>query len=309
MNALAKTSAAAETAAAMLPQPGEEKRTIRLFACDLDGTLLNEQHTFDTVIEAGIRRVIGSGRFFTLATGRNPSMIPFHALPSQLYAICMNGSLILGPSRHILKYELLDKAIVKELLARFGDLDLEFITPQKVYMRQSRASFLTSLLAGGPPRPKKFKPSVSMMREIAAGVCFHQSAEQILKQDVCKINCHVRPRQSYAALQAFIEAHGEQLVNAPCDEGLFEITKAGVHKGSALAWLAKHLQVVENEVAAYGDGGNDLEMLRMFPHSYAPCTASKAARQSAAQIIGPYEEYSVIRHIEETLREMEPTVK
>ncbi|MFR9256093.1 MAG: HAD family hydrolase [Merdibacter sp.] len=39
---------------------------IRLFACDLDGTLLNERHESDAFIEGVLRSVVESGRYFTV---------------------------------------------------------------------------------------------------------------------------------------------------------------------------------------------------------------------------------------------------
>jgi len=51
----------------------------------------------------------------------------------------------------------------------------------------------------------------------------------------------------------------------------------------------------------YGDGGNDLQMLSMFEHSYAPCTALEEAKYAANNQLGPYHEYSVARNMLETL--------
>lgn len=51
----------------------------------------------------------------------------------------------------------------------------------------------------------------------------------------------------------------------------------------------------------YGDGGNDLQMLSMFEHSYAPCTALEVAKYAANNQLGPYYEYSVARNMLETL--------
>ena len=65
--------------------------------------------------------------------------------------------------------------------------------------------------------------------------------------------------------------------------------------------LADQLGIDAQDVAVYGDGGNDLEMLTMFAHSYAPCTAQKEAQMAASAIIGPYQSYSVAKHIAETL--------
>ena len=48
---------------------------IRLFASDLDGTLLNEHHECDEKIEKGIQKIIDAGKMFTVATGRGIKMV------------------------------------------------------------------------------------------------------------------------------------------------------------------------------------------------------------------------------------------
>lgn len=48
---------------------------IRLFASDLDGTLLNEHHECDEKIEKGIQKIIDAGKIFTVATGRGIKMV------------------------------------------------------------------------------------------------------------------------------------------------------------------------------------------------------------------------------------------
>ena len=63
------------------------------------------------------------------------------------------------------------------------------------------------------------------------------------------------------------------------------------------------LNIKEDDVAVYGDSGNDLVMLEAFKNSYAPKNASKEAKIKAGHIIGPYDEYSVIEHMLRTIDE------
>ena len=44
---------------------------VRLFACDLDGTLLNKYHETDDVILDAVDQVIKNNRYFAIATGRH----------------------------------------------------------------------------------------------------------------------------------------------------------------------------------------------------------------------------------------------
>lgn len=82
---------------------------IRLFASDLDGTLLNAHHQFDERIVDGIRRLLAEGAAFAIATGRGNKQCAIPEIESDVYKICMNGALILDKkrrgSRHVLRAE------------------------------------------------------------------------------------------------------------------------------------------------------------------------------------------------------------
>ena len=68
---------------------------IRLFASDLDGTLLNEHHECDEKIEKGIQRIIDAGKIFTVATGRGIKMVNLKKAGDISYYICLNGAAVL----------------------------------------------------------------------------------------------------------------------------------------------------------------------------------------------------------------------
>ncbi len=98
-------------------------------------------------------------------------------------------------------------------------------------------------------------------------------------------------------LVAYLEEHKDVFVNAPSGKGLFEITDAKTNKATAVRWLAEYLNVTKDEVAVYGDGGNDLDMLAMFLIPMR-LLRHRSVPKAASAVIGPYEEYSVARHME-----------
>ena len=76
---------------------------IKLFASDLDGTLLNELHESDEVIFNSIQQVLNKNLYFTIATGDLNGILRntgFETLP--IYKICMNGAFIAAPNKEIL---------------------------------------------------------------------------------------------------------------------------------------------------------------------------------------------------------------
>lgn len=276
---------------------------IKLFASDLDGTLLARHHQFDELIKLTIEKIVSENAYFTIATGRDCSMTELDGLEDKIYRICMNGSLIIAPGNQVLQMNVIDKDVLKEILNTFDDLDLEFISPTKTYTKQSKEMFLENMKKMPHPGDEDVEVAQLFMEHFASRMEFNQSNEDILSKDICKINSHLQPGKSYNRLYKFLEKYSDRLINAPCDKNLIEITKQGVNKGSAVHWLAEYLGIQDEEVAVYGDGGNDIHMLARFEHSYSPKTATDDAKFAANNIIGSYCEYSVALHMLNTLKD------
>lgn len=274
---------------------------IKLFASDLDGTLLARAHQFDEIIKTTIEKVIDSGSYFTVATGRDPSMSKFDGLENRIYRICMNGAIIIAPNGSILKKSLIDKEVLKILIDSFFDLELEFISPNRVYTNISKEQFINSWKSLPPKNGEDLNVAKLFMQDALNKTDFSLSTEEILSKDICKINTHVKPNKSYGKLYEFLDKHKDKLLNAPCDKGIIEITDSQTNKGNAVKWLANYLNIKDDEVAVYGDGGNDVHMLRMFEHSYSPNNALNKAKEAASYVIDNSNEYSVALHILNTL--------
>ena len=63
--------------------------------------------------------------------------------------------------------------------------------------------------------------------------------------------------------------------------GSIDIIMPGCHKASGLARLAGRWGISPMQCAAFGDGGNDIEMLRYCGHSYAMENASPDVKKAA----------------------------
>ena len=241
---------------------------IKLFASDLDGTLFNALHQTDGAILRRLRRVLAAGRRVALATGRwskTGAELGFGDLP--LEVVCGNGAFVYGAGGELLRSVEIDPATVEELLRAFPTCCLVCVSTDGTFVRGSREDQLAGYLP----------PSGAMGRLVL---------DPGLK----------------AELAAFVDDHADTLVNASFDGDLFELTEASVDKGEALAWLAGHLGMTEDEVAVYGDGGNDIAMLERFDHAYATSNASDEAKRAAGNVIGSCAQHAVPRHMLATVR-------
>ncbi len=322
---------------------------IKLFASDLDGTLLNGLHETDRTIRSAIKTAIELGAHVVPATGRSVLPIGDHGFTGlKIDAVCANGSIVRGQNGEVLKTFTVDPAFVEELLRAFPQICFDCCTPDGMFSSGSYEmhqegfkrdglsftvdpAFVEELLRAFPQicfdcctpdgmfssgsyemHQEGFKRDGLFRRIVMRGMrarggaheeqFFDQSLSSILSHEVCKINCRVTSEELDRELKAFLADHADTVVNAPFDPVMFEITDKDCNKGESVAWLGRYYGIGEDEIAVYGDGGNDLVMLSRFRHSYATANGSDEAKAAASATIGRCEFHAVPRHILKTLR-------
>lgn len=80
-----------------------------------------------------------------------------------------------------------------------------------------------------------------------------------------------------------------------------EFTAPGVNKGTAVQALCARLGLGPEQVMAFGDAGNDLELLRWAKWSFAMANATEDAKQAARYVTGSNHEAGVGMAIEQYL--------
>ena len=275
---------------------------IKLFASDLDGTLLNGLHETDRTIRGAIKTAIELGAHVVPATGRSVLPIGDHGFTGlKIDAVCANGSIVRGENGELLKAFTVDPAFVEELLRAFPQICFDCCTPDGMF---SSGSY--EMHQAGFKRDGLLRRIVMRGMRARGGAheeqFFDQSLSSILSHEVCKINCRVTSEELDRELKAFLADHADTVVNAPFDPVMFEITDKDSNKGESVAWLGRYYGIGEDEIAVYGDGGNDLVMLSRFRHSYATANGSDEAKAAASATIGRCELHAVPRHILKTLR-------
>lgn len=272
---------------------------IKLFASDLDGTLLNAFHRVDRTVASAVREVIDAGAHVVLATGRtllSGSELGFGDLPVE---VCGANGAIIADRDGVLRTLAVRPELLELLIPAFPGICFECVSLDGMFASAS-AELREAGFASDPPWRRI---ALRGMRRLQAkSIRFDVPLAQILEHEICKINCRVADPGLAAELSAFIADHAHLVVNAPFSPAMFEMTDPSVNKGSSIAWLAGHLGLAEDEVAVYGDGGNDIAMLERFGHSYATLNGSSAARRAARRTIGPCALHAVPRHMVATVR-------
>lgn len=279
---------------------------IKLFASDLDGTLFNILHETDGGILRRLRRTIEAGRHVALASGRcvrRTAELGFGDLPIE--SVGANGAHVVGRGGEVLRHVTIDPAVIEELLTGFPAVCFNCVGRDHTYVRGTREQHASGYLM---PRGLagvilRYRMSRAVRTDEERFDCGNAD---VLAQDICKLNFRVPDPGMRREMEAFVAERSDVLVNASFDGDLFELTDARVNKGEAVAWLAGELGLSEDEVAVYGDGGNDLAMLERFDHAYATSNGSDAAKRAAGNVIGSCALHSVPRHIVRTVRREGP---
>lgn len=275
---------------------------IKLFACDLDGTLLNARHMTDRTILACVDAVVAAGAHIAVATGRAVQSTSDHGFAgAPVDMLGSNGTIVRDREGNLLKTFPIDPAALEDLLRAFPTIPFDCATPEGMFIRGSKEQ-----------HDEGFRRDNPIKRIIVRGMRgpvgqnqmhFDQTTEDILNlTNVCKVNCRVPDSGLRRELESYLAGHTDTLVNAPFNPIMFEISDVGANKGAGVAWLASYLGYTEDECAVYGDGGNDIAMLKRFRHSYAMANGSDEAKAAASAVIGSNVFHAVPRHIMKTLR-------
>ncbi len=255
----------------------------RLLACDIDGTLLDPAGRLRPHVRDAIRTVVSSGVRVVLATGRSP-----WAGISELCAelglsgpqIAAQGALSIDPvtGRVVRRLEL--TAPVYDDALRFADaLDLDPVvgTADTVYTRGSDAA-VDFLRTDAARRRMQVVGDLGDVRDRAPIRVFLPTDPHL-------------HRHVLAAATVWFAGRASLVWT---DDGGVEVLAPGADKGSAVEWLARSLRIPREAVAAVGDGGNDITMLRYAAMSAAMAGAPEPVRRRATLVGGSNADDGVI---------------
>ena len=272
---------------------------IKLFAADLDGTLLNAFHKVDRVIADAIREVTDAGAHMVIATGRTMLSNREHGFDGLPVEMCSaNGSIVVG-REGVLKTFPVNPQLLEELVGAFPDICFDCIALEGTFATGTAEM----RMAGFASDPWWRQIAMRGMRQVfQQSISFETPLSDLLDREVLKVNCRVADPVRAEELKAFVAEHADMVVNAPFSPVMFEMTDPAVNKGASVAWLARHYGYTEDEVAVYGDGGNDIAMLERFEHAYATANGSDAAKRAAGNVIGRCAFHAVPRRMVATVR-------
>lgn len=270
--------------------------TVRLFATDLDGTLLRSDGTVSDRTRAALIAAADAGLVVAFVTGRPPRWLDdvIEETGHVGVAVGANGAVLydMADQRLITVHSLEPDLMVElgtQLRAAFPEVQfaVEYgngFAAEPGYVHDWQIN--PRLDRHGKPIPE---PTMGTLAEIA-----HTPGVKLLAKD--------RAADADDFLHAATELIGARAsITHSSSFGLLEIAAAGVTKATGLAELAAMHDVHREDVLAVGDMPNDVPMLEWAGHSYAVANGHASARAAASNLIGTNNDDAVAALIESLL--------
>lgn len=266
-----------------------------LYVSDLDGTLLRSDESISAHTLEVINGLTEKGMLFTYATGRSLSTARkvTAGLTVRLPVIVYNGAFLVdGVTGEVLLSNRFDGGV----LAVLDDLFARGLFPI-VYAHiegKEKFSFVPDLCTAGMQKFIAGRRSDARANAVA-------TAEELKRGDIFYITCIDAPEKLRPAYGKYREMfHCVMQADIYTGEPWLEIMPAAASKANAVRHLKELLGC--GRVVAFGDGKNDIDMLRLADEGYAVGNADQELKAHATAVIQPNNNDGVARWLAQAQR-------
>lgn len=245
---------------------------IKLVVCDMDGTFLTDQKTFDRAwFERIFRKLQDRKILFAIASGDQYEVLRRHleTWQDEITFIPENGALLIE------KNQILESSpIANDLYLEAVQIviDQPGITHLAIYCAETAyvPRYLYDKNIEGNWYYNYFTPKMTLIDNPA------EVPEAPLKIALAA------PESTIPDLEQKLKAKlGDKLRIVTSGAVFIDIIDADVSKGSTLTRFMAERSISADEMVCFGDSDNDVEMLALTPHSYAMANASTAVMKTA----------------------------
>ncbi len=234
------------------PSNAERMASLRLIACDIDGTLLNDDgDVFESTIQL-VHDVVAKGIRFCLVSGRSyPAARDVHEILSLDSPIAvMDGALIVGSRNEIVRQHCINASVAVHL-ARMR---------QELHFETTALAASTVYFESTPYLPEYLRHSDIVPTPVRS---LEQCGPDILRYYIVgEFSILERLRRSLAeAWPNELELPLRQS-RRRSSQAVMEVRPSAADKGTAVQELQRLMDVPDDRVAVIGDYENDIPMFR-----------------------------------------------
>ena len=257
----------------------KKKMDIRVIATDMDGTLLDPKGQLDLPrLEKILDKLDQCDIRFVIATGNEVHRMRqlLGHLAERVVLVVANGARIFE-NNELIQAQTWDDAMVDRALAHFKG-------------RECQDQFVVTAMNGGFVKEgtvftelDKFM-TPEMIEKLYQRMNFVDEFAPNLFGGVLKMSMVVGEERSESVLQEINDLFDGHVRAVSSGYGCIDILQDGIHKAWGLVELLKRWNLKPEQIMAFGDSENDIEMLELAGISYAMENAEEAVKRVATKV-------------------------
>ncbi|HFI0640459.1 TPA: Cof-type HAD-IIB family hydrolase [Streptococcus suis] len=274
---------------------------IKLIATDMDGTFLDGQGSFDRERFSRILDGLEEKHIpFVIASGNGIARLLqlFKGFEQRLIFVADNGSHVYQAGKTVIRRSIQQgeiKAVLEFFQGRWAEVCLMLSTEKNIYMQDGAGvPFEGTDLPIEPAQMAAFQSRVTYLDDLSAYPIF---------EPIYKVGLWVPEARVESITEGFNQAFQGNLVAVTSGYGSIDILPQGIHKAWGLEQVLTCLDIEPEQVMAFGDSDNDIEMLNYVGYSYAMENATDKVKAVAKYRAPSHLEAGVMQVLENWLSE------
>ncbi|KGF31765.1 HAD family hydrolase [Streptococcus infantis] len=269
---------------------------IRVIATDMDGTLLDPKGQLDLPrLEKILDKLDQCDIRFVIATGNEVHRMRqlLGHLAERVVLVVANGARIFE-NNELIQAQTWDDAMVDKALAHFKG-------------RECQDQFVVTAMNGGFVKKgtvftelDKFM-TPEMIEKLYQRLNFVDEFDSSLFGGVLKMSMVVGEERLDSVLQEVNDLFDGRVRAVSSGYGCIDILQDGIHKAWGLVELLKRWNLKPEQIMAFGDSENDIEMLELAGISYAMENAEEAVKRVATKVAPANSQAGVYKVLENWL--------
>ena len=274
----------------------KKKMDIRVIATDMDGTLLDPKGQLDLPrLEKILDKLDQCDIRFVIATGNEVHRMRqlLGHLAERVVLVVANGARIFE-NNELIQAQTWDDAMVDRALAHFKG-------------RECQDQFVVTAMNGGFVKKgtvftelDKFM-TPEMIEKLYQRMNFVDEFDSSLFGGVLKMSMVVGEERLDSVLQEINDLFDGHVRAVSSGYGCIDILQDGIHKAWGLVELLKRWNLKPEQIMAFGDSENDIEMLELAGISYAMENAEEAVKRVATKVAPANSQAGVYKVLENWL--------
>ncbi|MCU9533195.1 Cof-type HAD-IIB family hydrolase [Streptococcus sp. CSL10205-OR2] len=266
---------------------------VKLIACDMDGTLLDNKGSYDrSRFEKMLNSLKEKDIKFLVATGNNIGRLSlmFNGLFDDLSFVAENGSHLLENGKTFAR-----KGISDDLVCDFLDFYHDKLVDYRVMISTAESSYV---LEGATFDFSRSAIEKEQLDKFLSRIKLLKSFSELPNEPFLKINMAIPVKHENEIISSFNHNFKGPLTAVTSGYGAVDVTPKGIHKAWGIEQFMKKWHIKPEEVMAFGDAPNDIEMLKLAKYSYAMANAPQNVKDSARFLAPSNRDNGVFKIIE-----------